>query len=153
MKQHTWAGARAIVLAVVALFLLPLQAQAERDWEFSVGGSGGRAFNYNNEDVKINAGEGTGFGQVTAHGVNLNDSGAFGAKITAWYLPRQYKWQPQIGLELDYTKFTADLDPQTVGASGTSFTPGMQAVAVTFTSPVDISVNILAVNLLFRYPI
>jgi hypothetical protein len=83
----------------------------------------------------------------------LNDSSAFGAKITAWYLPRQYKWQPQIGLELDYTKFTADLDPQTAGAGGTSLTPGMQVVSVTFTTPQDISVNILAENLLFRYPI
>jgi hypothetical protein len=83
----------------------------------------------------------------------LNDSSAFGAKITAWYLPRQYKWQPQIGLELDYTKFTADLDPQTAGASGTSLTPGMQVVSVAFTTPQDISVNILAANLLFRYPI
>ena len=36
MEQPTRAGVRAIVLAVTALFLLPLQAQAERNWEFSV---------------------------------------------------------------------------------------------------------------------
>ena len=87
MEQPTWAGVRAIVLAVTALFLLPLQAQAERDWEFSVGAFGGKAF-HSNEDAKFNAGAGTGFGPGTAYGVNLNDSPTFGAKITAWYLPR-----------------------------------------------------------------
>ena len=152
MEQPTWAGVRAIVLAVTALFLLPLQAQAERNWEFSVGAFGGKAFN-SNEDVKINFGEGSGATTGTAHGVNLNDSPTFGAKVTAWYLPRQYNWQPQIGLELDYTKFTADLDPQTVGGTGTSLTPGMEIVAVKFFSHQDFSVNVLAANLLFRYPI
>jgi hypothetical protein len=152
MEQLTWAGVRAIVLAVTALFLLPLQAQAERNWEFSVGAFGGKAF-HSNEDVKFNFGAGSGFTTGTAHGVNLNDSPTFGAKITAWYLPRQYNWQPQIGLELDYTKFTADLHPQIAGASGTSLTPGFELGAVKFTSTQDFSVNILAANLLFRYPI
>ena len=78
MAQHTWVGGRAIILAVTALFLLPLQAQAERDWEFSVGGFGGKAFN-SNEDVKFNFGQGSGATTGTAHGVNLNDSSAFGA--------------------------------------------------------------------------
>jgi hypothetical protein len=41
MERANWAGVRAIALAVMDLFLLPLQAQAERDWEFSVGGFGG----------------------------------------------------------------------------------------------------------------
>jgi hypothetical protein len=152
MKQPVWASVYAIVVAVTALLLLPLQARADRDWEFSVGAFGGKAF-HSNEEIKFNAGAGTGFGAVTAHGVNLNDSPTFGAKITAWHLPRQYKWQPQIGLELDYTKFTADLDPQITGATGTSFTPGFEAGSVIFTQPVDLSVNILAANLLFRYPI
>ncbi len=44
MEQPTWAGVRATVLAVTALLLLPLQAQAERDWEFSVGVFGGKAY-------------------------------------------------------------------------------------------------------------
>jgi opacity protein-like surface antigen len=152
MEQPTRAGVRAIVLAVTVLFLLPLQAQAERNWEFSVGAFGGKAF-HSNEDGKINPGAGSGFGAGTIYGVNFNDSPTFGAKITAWHLPRQYNWQPQIGLELDYTKFTADLDPQTVGASGPAFTPGVQLGAVTFPTHRDFSVNILATNLLFRYPI
>ena len=60
-EQHgtTYLGCvRAIVLAVTALFLLPLQAQAERDWEFSVGAFGGKAF-HSNENLKINGGQGS----------------------------------------------------------------------------------------------
>ena len=152
MEQPTRAGVRAILLAVTALFLLPLQAQAERDWEFSASVFGGKAF-HSNEDLKINFGEGSGFTTGTAHGVNLNDSSTFGAKITAWHLPRRYNWQPQIGLELDYTKFTADAHPQVAGASGTSLTPGLELGSITFFGTQDFSVNILAANLLFRYPI
>ena len=152
MEQRTWAGVRSIVWAITGLFLLPLQAQAERNWEYSVGAFGGKAF-HSNEEATFNAGAGTGFGAVTAHGVNLNDSPTFGVKMTAWYLLRQYNWQPQIGLELDYTKFTANLDPQITGGSGTSFIPGTEVGSVIFTHPVAIGVNILAANLLFRYPI
>jgi hypothetical protein len=155
MAQPTWAGVRAIVLTVTTLFLFPLQAQAERDWEFSVGAFGGKAL-HSNESVKSNQlpepGGGTGY-NVTAHDVNLNDAPTFGGKLTAWYLPRKYNWQPQIGLELDWTRFTADLDPQTVGATGTSNVPGMEVGSVTFFVPQALSVNVLAANLLFRYPI
>jgi len=77
----------------------------------------------------------------------------FGAKVTAWYLPRQYNWQPQIGLELDYTKFTADLHPQIAGASGPHSPPASNSDLGSSTAPQDFSVNILAANLLFRYPI
>jgi hypothetical protein len=155
MAQPTWAGVRAIVLTVTTLFLFPLQAQAERDWEFSVGAFGGKAL-HSNESVKSTQlpepGGGTGY-NVTAHDVNLNDAPTFGGKLTAWYLPRKYNWQPQIGLELDWTRFTADLDPQTVGATGTSNVPGMEVGSVTFFVPQALSVNVLAANLLFRYPI
>lgn len=122
MERSTWMGARAIVMAVTALLLLPLQAQAERNWEYSVGAFGGKAF-HSNGDIKFNFGEGSGYTTGKAYGVNLNDSSTFGAKVAAWYLPRQYKWQPQIGLELDYTKFTADLHPQTAGAPAVPLSP------------------------------
>lgn len=160
MEQPTWAGVRAIVLAVTALFLLPLQAQAERNWEFSVSAFGGKAL-HSKEDVDISQGPildaggmviGT-YTDATANDLNRDDAPTFGGKLTAWHLPRQYKWQPQIGLELDWTRFTADLPPQTVGASGTSSVPGTQLNTITFTVPLDFSVNVLAVNLLFRYPI
>jgi hypothetical protein len=82
MEQRTWAGVRAVVLAFTVLFLLPLQVQAERNWEFSVGAFGGKAF-HSNEDIKFNFGVGAG---ATA-----------------------------IGIELDFSRFTADLHPQRAG--------------------------------------
>jgi len=91
MERHTWAGARTIVLAVTALFLLPLQAQAERNWEFSVGVFGGKAF-HSDEDLKINSGDNGDPFHGTVKGVTLNESGTFGGKLTAWYLPKKYYW-------------------------------------------------------------
>ena len=117
-----WAGVQAIVLAITALFLLPLQAQAERNWEFSVGWFGGEAF-HSNQDMKINSGDNGDPFHGTVHGVTLNDSGTFRGKLTAWYLPRKYNWQPQVGFKLDFTRFTADLHPQLRGADGTVTTP------------------------------
>jgi hypothetical protein len=134
------------------LFLLPLQAQAERDWEFSVGGFGGEAY-HSNEDIKINSGDTAVPFNGTVHGVQLNDSGTFGGKLTAWYLPGKYNWQPQVGVELDFTRFTADLHPQTQGMDGRVAIPGFQLGSYTFGFVRDVSVNTLAANLLFRYPI
>lgn len=151
MERPTRAGVRAIVLAVTALFSLPLQAQAERDWEFSVGAFGGKAF-HSDQDLKINFVDGDPW-HGTVHGVTLNDSGTFGGKLTAWYLPRKYRWQPQLGLELDFTRFTADRHPQLRGADGTVSTPGYQLGSVDIGFGSDLSVNTLAANLLFRYPV
>lgn len=36
MERPTWAGVRAILLAVTAVFPLPLQARAKLNWELSV---------------------------------------------------------------------------------------------------------------------
>ena len=152
MEQPTRAIVRAIVLAVTALFLLPLQAQAERDWEFSAGVFGGQAY-HSNQDLKVNSGDNGDPFHGTVHGVQLNDSGTVGGKLTAWYLPKKYNWQPQVGFELDFTRFTADLHPQTQGADGTVTTPGMQLGSIEFFAVRDLSVNTLAANVLFRYPI
>jgi len=57
-----------------------------------------------------------------------------------------------VGLELDFTRFTADLHPQIRGADGTVTTPGFQLGSFGFGFVRDVSVNTLAVNLLFRYP-
>jgi Outer membrane protein beta-barrel domain len=152
MEQLTRTGVRTIVLAITALFLLPLQAQAERDWEFSAGVFGGKAF-HSNQDLKINSGDNGDPFHGTVHGVQLNDSGTFGGKLTAWYLPKKYNWQPQVGFELDFTRFTADRHPQTQGADGTVTTPGFQLTAVGIPWVTDMSVNTLAANLLFRYPV
>lgn len=77
MEQSTEVGVRAIVLAVIVLFLLPLRAQAERNWEFSVGAFGGKAF-HSNEDMNINSGDNGNPFHGMIHGVTLNDSGAYG---------------------------------------------------------------------------
>ena len=152
MEQPTRAGVRAIVLAVTALFFLPLQAQAEGNWEFSAGVFGGKAF-HSDQDLKINSGDNGDPFHGTIHGVTLNDSGTFGGKLTAFYLPRKYNWQPQVGFELDFTSFTADLNPQLRGADGTVTTPGFQLGSFQFAFDRDLNVNTLAANLLFRYPI
>ena len=153
MGQPNRVGVRAIVLAVAALFLLPLQAQAERDWEFSAGVFGGKAF-HSDQNMDINLGDyGGPAAHGTIHGVTLNDFGTFGGKLTAFHLPRKYNWQPQVGLELDFTRFTADLQPQRRGAEGTVNIPGMEIVGYTFNWVEDLSVNTLAANVLFRYPV
>ena len=153
MEQPTRAGVRTIVLVVAALFLLPLQAQAEGNWEFSAGVFGGKAF-HSNEDAKITSGVYNGpYYEATIHGVTLNDSGTFGSKLTAFYLPRKYRWQPQVGLEIDFTRFTADLHPQLRGGDGRIDIPGFQVGSYQFPVVQDMSVDTLAANLLFRYPV
>ena len=152
MMRYLWPVTSLMIMSVLVSLALPPQAQAERDWEFSLGAFGGKAF-HSNSDMKINSGANGDPWWGTVHGVTLNDSGTFGGKVSAWHLSRKYSWQPQIGLELDFTRFTADRDPQVRGADGTVSTPGYQLGAVTFTSHTDLSVNTLAVNLLFRYPI
>ena len=146
------AGVRAILLAVTALFLIPLQAQAERNWEFSVGAFGGGAF-HSNEDMKFSTGASGFHVHGTVHGVTLNDSGTFGAKLTAWHLPRKYRWQPQVGFEIDFTRFTANLHPQLRGADGNWPEPGFQLGYYTFFDVQDMSVDTLAANVMFRYPV
>lgn len=58
-----------------------------------------------------------------------------------------------MGFELDFTRFTADLHPQTQGADGTVTTPGMQLGSFSFGFVRDLNINTLAANILFRYPI
>lgn len=137
--------------ATSQIWSLP-EAHAERNWEFSIAGAAGKAF-HSNSDMKINSGDVSNPFHGTLNGVNLNDSGAWSAKVSAWYLPRQYNWQPQVGFELNFSRFTADMHPQTVGATGTVSTPGFQLAAVTFLNGRDVSVNNLTANLMFRYPL
>ncbi|MFO0775025.1 MAG: outer membrane beta-barrel protein [Nitrospiraceae bacterium] len=144
-----------LVLAVALGLSLPALAQADdRTWRFSISAFGGKSFAAN-QDVDINCGSicnPTDPYHGTAHGVQLQDAPSFGGKVTAWYTPRNYDWQPQIGLQLDWTRFTGDVHPQTQGATGTVSTPGMQLGSFTFAGR-EIGVNVLAMNLMFRYPI
>jgi len=143
-------------LAGIAVWLSSGAAWAERNWEFSVGGFGGQAF-HEDTDVRFNYGfTSTGFEPVSgarALGLRFEDSATYGAKFTAWNLSKQYAWHPHIGLELDWTAFTADTPPQTVPGAGVGTNTGAPIVQVISLSRTDFAVDNLAVNLLFRYPI
>jgi hypothetical protein len=117
-----------------------------------VGAFGGEPY-HANEDMKINSRDNSNPFHGTVRGITLNDSGTFGEKLTVWYLPRKYNWQPQMGCELDFTRFTPDLDPKLRGMDGTVAIPGFQLGAFGFSNVRDLSVNTLGANLLFRYPI
>ena len=112
----------ALTVSLCGLMVTP--AFAERNWEFSVAGFGGEAYQ-SNQDIKINSGDNGDPFHGTVHGVTLDDSGTFGAKLTAWYLPKKYDWQPQVGLELDFTRYTANRQPQLRGADGNSHDSGL----------------------------
>src|SRR5262249_41081719 len=143
-------------VGILALtILLPAFAEAADRWAFSFSGYGGKAYP-SNEDADINCGSTCSTNGLplrgTIHGIQLNDSATWGAKATAWFLPRTYSWSPQFGVELDWTRFTPNMDPQTQGASGTIPVPGFQLGAVS--SPgMSLSTNIMAINVVFRYPI
>lgn len=129
-------------------------AASERNWEFSFGAFGGKAYHANTTERFNYANTPAGFESVDAKaiGLNFDNSGTFGAKLTAWHLPRKYDWSPQIGLELDWTSFTADIQPQTVPGEGVGKVSGLSLGPVTINSRRDFGVNNLAINLLFRYP-
>ena len=130
-------------------------ASAERNWEFSFGTFGGKAF-HGDTTYRLNwAMTPAGFEPVNykATGLRFEDSWTFGAKLTAWHLPRKYRWQPQIGFEIDGTRFTADVSPQTLSGQGVGLISGISLGDVTFSNRRELGVDSLAVNLLFRYPI
>ncbi len=145
-------------LAITYLLVFATPAAAERKWEFSIGGYGGWAFHGDttfqaNQLINVSTGM---VEPVDAKGTNLRfeDDGTFGAKLTAWHLPRKYKWQPQIGLEIDWTRFTADVpDGQVIPGFGTTLTTGTPIGFIGPFDRIEFAVDNMAVNLLFRYPI
>jgi hypothetical protein len=85
-------------LAVSCMLILTTPTAAERNWEFSIGGYGGWAFH---GDITFQANQLINVSTrlvepVDAKGTNLRveDAGTFGAKLSAWHLPRKYRWQP-----------------------------------------------------------
>lgn len=133
-------------------------AAAERNWEFSFGGYGGWAF-HGDTTVGFNQGTNLSTGlvePVNAKGTNLRfeDAGTFGAKLTAWHLPRKYSWQPQIGLEIDWTRFTADVPGgQVIPGFGTFLSTNTSVGSIIFGERREFAIDNIALNLLFRYPI
>lgn len=146
-----------VVVSTASVLLLASHAMAERNWEFSVGAFGGKAY-HAESTARFNYLTNLGTGLVESvdakgRGVLFDDSKTFGAKLTAWYLPKKYDWSPQIGLELDWTSFSADLQPQTVTAEGEFKSTGMPVGWITFNRRTDFGISNLGINLLFRYPI
>jgi len=83
-------------LAITCLLVAATPAAAERNWEFSLGGYGGWAFHGDttfqaNQLINVSTGL---VEPVDGKGTNLRfeDAGIFGAKLTAWHLPRKYNW-------------------------------------------------------------
>lgn len=152
---------RALLCGLVGFCFLAstTPAAAERNWEFSIGGYGGWAFHGDTTfqvNQLINVSMGGIVEPVDAKGTNLRfeDSGTFGAKLTAWHLPKKYSWQPQIGFEIDWTRFTADVpDGQILPAFGTFQTTGTPVGIIGPLTRREFAVNNMSFNLLFRYPI
>ncbi|MFO0701794.1 MAG: hypothetical protein U0236_21460 [Nitrospira sp.] len=150
MRQALLSG-----LAGFCVLISAPSAVAERNWEFSFGGYGGRAFHADTTIHLTWAITPAGFEptDTKGNGLRFEDSGVFGAKISAWYLPRKLHWQPQIGLEVDGMRFTADVPPQTVSGEGVGKISGLPLGDLTLSERVEFGVDNLAINLLFRYPI
>lgn len=81
-------------LAVLCMLISTTPAAAERSWELSIGGYGGWAFHGDttfqaNQLINVCTGL---VEPVDGKGTNLRfeDAGTFGAKLSAWHLPRKY---------------------------------------------------------------
>ena len=133
-------------------------ASAERNWEFSFGAFGGLAFHGDTtfqNNILINPSIGPEPVNVKGTNLRFEDSEAFGAKISAWYLPKKRSWQPQIGFEIDWTRFTADVPGgQIIPATGGGLISGTPIGSIIF-GPLrkEFAIDNMTFNLLFRYPI
>ncbi len=144
---------RASPLFFLTLFLLigpgtPPPAVAEDDWNFSLAGYSGRAMT-GSPDVGVKQPLSGLDGE--ALGVNLGDSIEFGGRITGWHIISGRARSMDLGVALDVTSFSSDLPIQTVEATG-RFGP-FPLGSVTFLVPFDIRSHIVAINVLWRYPL
>jgi hypothetical protein len=153
MRQALLSG-----LAGFCVLISATSAIAERNWEFSLSGYSGWAF-HGDTTLQFNQGTNLSTGLVEpvdgkATNVRFEDAATFGAKFTIWHLPMKYSWQPQIGFEIDWTRFTADVPSgQVVPGFGTFLSTGTPIGSVRLGITPEFAVNNIAFNLLFRYPI
>lgn len=90
-------------------------------------------------------------GRYKGTNLRFEDAGTFGAKLSAWHLPRKHRWQPQIGLEIDWTRFTADVpEGQVIPGFGTFLTSGVPLGLIGPISRREFAVDNIAFNLVFR---
>jgi hypothetical protein len=154
MMRHAWLW----TVAVTYVLISTTPAAAERNWEFSFSGYGGWAF-HGDTTFQANQAQNLSTGLVEPVNVRVTnlrfeDSGTFGSKLSAWYLPKRHRWQPQIGFEIDWTRFTADVPTgQELPAEGTFQSTGTPVGFAIFNAAPEFAVDNMAFNLLFRYPI
>jgi opacity protein-like surface antigen len=90
---------------------------------------------------------------LTVNGVRLESTRSFGGKLTAWRRRQTLDFgvgiQPDLGIELDVTRFNLDVKTQTRDATGV-----VAGSPVTQASPIamDMGTTVVAVNLLARFP-
>ncbi len=142
-----------LLAALLALGLAGVPCtEALGDWDVSLAGFWGRTI-VQSADIHIS--QPTPFLDGEVEGVTLGNDPTFGGKLTVWKPNRKSSHRIDFGLELDATRFISDLQPQTRDAEGIAAgAGGVGALGfVTFLQPFDIQSNVMAINLLWRYPV
>lgn len=126
----------------------PALAETGKERDFSLSVFGGWALL---QDPDVGVQQSTPFIDGEAEGVELDEDFTLGAKLTSWERNLGLNGRLDFGFELDFTRMKAEMPAQTVGASGVSSLGSLGSIA--FLIPFDIQSNMLAVNLLWRYPV
>jgi opacity protein-like surface antigen len=136
--------------ALLSVFELPARSEPLA-WDISVSGFGGMALPFS---TKTKITDPTLPADLTVNGVRLDSSTSFGGKVSAWRRRQALDFvdlgvHPDLGIELDVTRFSPNVRTQTGEASGV-----IAGSLVTQASPIKlgIDVTIIAVNLLARFP-
>jgi opacity protein-like surface antigen len=141
------------LLGCVLLGTLVVPAWAEpSSWDRSVSVFGGTAIPFS---TKAKITDPTIPADLTVSGVRLDSSLSFGGKVTAWHRRQAPDFggslglQPDLGIELDVTRFSPDVKGQTRAATGV-----LAGSPVTQASPIasEVDSTVIALNLLARFP-
>jgi len=148
MRNVRIALAPLVVLGFLCALPPLASAQVLPGWDLSVSGFGGGAIPIES-DVNFSGSGASG----TAHNVTFDNSASAGGKLTAWRTAlRQATGGFDFGAEVDVTHSEPDISPQylsgTVSLSGTPYGAGTRLL-----QRVEISSNLVALNLLARYPL
>jgi opacity protein-like surface antigen len=134
-------------LGMLFVALLRAVAQAESlPWDLSISAFGGYAVPFST-DAKIT--DSTAAADLTATGARLQAGPSFGGKLTAWRRRGVRGQGPDIGIELDVTRFSPDLRSQTTAATG--IIAGNLTTQASLTK-LELDSTIVAINLLARFP-
>lgn len=136
----------ALLLTVVVPSAASAESEGERDVSLSV--FAGWAL-IDPPDIGVE--QPTPFIDGEALNVELEEDYTFGAKLTSWERNIDIFARLDFGLELDLTALTAQMPAQTVSGEGVS--AGGAIGSITFPMSFDIQSHILAVNVLWRYPV